>query len=416
MSVINDVNQIGAAMRGMAMALHSDTSPAPGSLSSLRTFLFARSNSRALYNLNNVPAKIYFFKAMSLNGYSNSDIALALTESNNAGQVGNGMRRLAGINASAFSDRLFFPMAQKQRLTELIAVERRATGTTSRRARTSTIAPTRTTTTTTRTTTPRAASTSRAQGLVRDVPFSGTIGVEFEIFGVPRSQIIEAFRKKKLNIESESYNHTTRSYWKIVYDASVTGSEGCEVVSPVLTGTRGLVDLRRALQALSDCGALVNRSTGLHVHFGASGLSLQQWKNLLINYHGLEPIIDQMMQTTRRNNQYAQSLTTIRDFVSKVQSDSSFNELRNTLGTRYRKVNLESFDRHGTVEFRQHAGNVEIDSVINWVLFLHYLIEVSKRRTLSNFTFANIENFTPKPLSAWIHNRIYDLSNVTYKS
>jgi len=414
MSLVNDVNQIGRAMSGMALILHPDTSPSPGNLSSLRTFLFARSNTRSLYNQSATPSKIYFFKAMSLNGFSNSDIALALTESNNAGQVGNGLRRLADINASAFSDRLFFSTAQKQKLAELIAVQRRATGTTSRRARTSTIAPTRTTAT--RTTTPRAASTSRGEGLVREVPFTGTIGVEFEIFGVPRSQIIEAFRKKKLNIESESYNHTTRSYWKIVYDASVTGREGCEVVSPVLTGTRGLVDLRRALQALSDCGALVNRSTGLHVHFGASGLSLQQWKNLLINYHGLEPIIDQMMQQTRRNNQYAQSLRDIRDFTSKVQSDSSFRQLRDTLGTRYRKVNLESFDRHGTVEFRQHAGNVEIDSVINWVLFLHYLIEVSKRRTLSNFTFANIENFTPKPLSAWIHNRIYDLSNVTYKS
>jgi len=414
MSLINDVNQIGAAMRGMAMALSPDTSPGPGNLSSLRTFLFARSNAAALYNQYNVPSKIYFFKAMSLNGFSNSDIALALTDSNNAGQVGNGLRRLAGINASAFSDRLFFPMAQKQKLTELIALQRRATGTTSRRARTSTIAPTRTTTT--RTTTPRAASTSRAQGLVRDVPFTGTIGVEFEIFGVPRSQIMEAFRKKKLNIESENYNHTTRSHWKIVYDASVRGSEGCEVVSPVLTGTRGLVDLRRALQALSDCGALVNRSTGLHVHFGASGLTLQQWKNLLINYHGLEPIIDQMMQETRRNNEYAASLRGISNFTSKVQAASSFRDLRSILGTRYRKVNLESYDRHGTVEFRQHAGNVEIDSVINWVLFLHYLIEVSKRRTLSNFTFANVENFTPKPLSAWIHNRIYDLSNVTYKS
>ena len=401
-------------MKGMATMLHPDTSPSPGSLSALRTYLYNRSNSRALYNLNNVPAKIYFFKAMSLNGFSNSDIALALTDSNNAGQVGNGLRRLAGINASAFSERLFFPMAQKQKLTEMIALQRRATGTTSRRARTSTIAPTRTTTT--RTTTPRAASTSRGEGLVREVPFTGTIGVEFEIFGVPRSQIIEAFRKKKLNIESESYNHTTRSYWKIVYDASVTGREGCEVVSPVLTGTRGLVDLRRALQALSDCGALVNQSTGLHVHFGASGLTLQQWKNLLINYHGLESIIDQMMQQTRRNNQYAASLRGISNFTSKVQAASSFRDLRNILGTRYRKVNLESYDRHGTVEFRQHAGNVEIDSVINWVLFLHYLIEVSKRRTLSNFTFANIENFTPKPLSAWIHNRIYDLSNVTYKS
>lgn len=377
---------------------------------SFKTELFSAVNRDFLTAGLNIP-KIYYFKALQLAGYSATNIARLLTESSNAGQVGNGLRRLQSVTLSSVQALDNWTPLTQQQVQKISAMIMVLGGVRTRGSASRTWARP-TTTTSTRTST--AAATS-AEGLVRDVPFTGTIGAEFEIFGPTRAEIIQAYRDKKLNIESESYNHTTRSYWKIVMDASVTGSNGCEVVSPVLTGTKGLVELRKALQALAACGALVNRSTGLHIHFGARGLSLQQWKNLLINYHGLEPIIDDMMQQTRRNNQYARSLRDISGFVQKVQDADNFNELRSILGTRYRKVNLESYDRHGTVEFRQHAGNVEIDSVINWVLFLHYLIEVSKRRTLTQFTFKNIENFVPKPLASWIHNRIYDLSNKNYK-
>jgi len=416
MSLVNDVNQIGRAMKGMAMMLHPETSPSPGSLSSLRTSLFARSNAASLYNQYNVPSKIYFFKAMSLNGFSNSDIALALTESNNAGQVGNGLRRLTDINASAFSDGIFFLTAQKQKLTELITAQRRATGASTRRARTSTIAPTRTTTT--RTTTPRAASTSRAEGLVRDVPFTNTIGVEVEFMGPSWEEVRNALRKKGLSAEIEGYNHQTRRYWKIVSDVSVQGPNRGEVVSPVLKGKQGLVELRKALMAFQEVGMKVNQSAGLHVHFGASGFTLKQWKNTILNYAGFEPIIDQMMQPTRRRNEnfYARSLNKIPNLKEKIENATTFRELQNNVfrNLRYLYINLEAYDRHGTIEFRQHASNIEVDSVINWVLFLHYLIEVSKRKVLSRFTFDNLENFTPKPLSSWIHNRIYDMSNKSY--
>jgi len=415
MSRINDVNQIGRAMKGMAVMLHPDTSPAPGNLSSLRTSLYARSNARILYDQFSTPSKIYFFKAMSLNGYSNSDIALALTESNNAGQVGNGLRRLADINASAFTTTAFFSSDVKQKLNDLIAVQRRATGTTTRRARTSTIAPTRTTTT--RTTTPRAAS-SRAEGLVRDVPFTNTIGIEVEFFGPSWTEVRDALRKKGLSCEIEGYNHQTRRYWKIVTDVSVQGPNRGEVVSPVLKGKQGLVELRKALMAFQEVGMKVNQSAGLHVHFGASGFTLKQWKNVILNYAGFETIIDQMMQPSRRRNEnfYARSLNKISNLKEKVENATTFRELQNNVfrNLRYLYINLEAYDRHGTIEFRQHASNIEVDSVINWVLFLHYLIEVSKRRVLSRFTFDNLENFTPKPLSSWIHNRIYDLSNKSY--
>ena len=48
----------------------------------------------------------------------------------------------------------------------------------------------------------------------------------------------------------EGYNHTTRPYWKIVTDASVS-HEGLEIVSPVLKGQDGLNQLEKVLKALN---------------------------------------------------------------------------------------------------------------------------------------------------------------------
>ena len=416
-----DIAKINTASRGMKRlldnpAFRNEGTFGPSAISVYRNNLFAPGNREALYNAYSIPAKIYFFKVMSLNGFSNSDIALLLTESNNAGQVGNGLRRLADINITSFGANLVFRQSEKETLKTMIAAARG--GRTSRSTRTSTTAPTPTTTTTTSTTTPRAASTSRAEGLVRDVPFTNTIGVEVEFMGPSWEEVRNALRKKGLSAEIEGYNHQTRRYWKIVSDVSVQGPNRGEVVSPVLKGKQGLVELRKALLAFQEVGMKVNQSAGLHVHFGASGFTLKQWKNTILNYAGFEPIIDQMMQPSRRRNEnfYARSLNKIPNLKEKVENATTFRELQNNVfrNLRYLYINLEAYDRHGTIEFRQHASNIEVDSVINWVLFLHYLIEVSKRKVLSRFTFDNLENFTPKPLSSWIHNRIYDMSNKSY--
>ena len=42
---------------------------------------------------------------------------------------------------------------------------------------------------------------------------------------------------------------------------------------------------------------------------------------------------------------------------------------------------------------------------------MHYLLEVSKKKELTNFSFDNLMNFTPVPLHTWIANRIFDLSD-----
>jgi hypothetical protein len=268
-----------------------------------------------------------------------------------------------------------------------------------------------------------------ASTLVRNIPFTNTFGLEIEYFYTPVSKLISEGKKVGIQIIDLGYTHNVTTEWKIVSDASVTGSNGKELVSPILKGKKGLVEMRKCLNAMANAGALVNESCGLHLHFGAKDLSLQTWKNLLLNYDGFQPIIDKFLASYRRgNNKWSKNLSSVSGFRQKVKDATSFRQLQLIFlqangvsegqGTdyeyrssaRYYAVNLMPYAKHGTIEFRQHGANIEIDTVTAWVLFMHYLIEVSKKKELTNYSFENIQNFTPVALSTFLANRIFDLS------
>jgi hypothetical protein len=46
-----------------------------------------------------------------------------------------------------------------------------------------------------------------------------------------------------------------------------------------------------------------------------------------------------------------------------------------------------------------------------WVYFLHFLIEASKKKQLTRFTWTNVENFLPKKVATFWANRIYELGD-----
>lgn len=287
------------------------------------------------------------------------------------------------------------------------------------------------------------ASETAANTLIRNIPFTNTFGLEVEYFYPTEQKIILEGKKLGVNIKSEGYTHQVKNYWKIVTDGSVVGTNGKEIVSPILKGKKGILEMRKCLTALLNAGVLINESMGVHLHFGARDLTLQQWKNLLFNYYGFQPIIDKMLAGYRRNNKkWAMQLDSKyerdsdgnrvvrvdREWRQKVNEATSFRDLqlinmRNTntstnlsseeeyrSSARYFAVNLFSYPKHGTVEFRQHGAGIEFDTLVAWLYFMHYLLEVSKKKELTNFSFNNLMNLTPVPLHSWINNRIFDLS------
>lgn len=220
--------------------------------------------------------------------------------------------------------------------------------------------------------------------------FTRSFGVEIEANGVTRDALVAELRAQGLEVYAEGYNHTTRNHWKIVNDGSVVGPNAFELVSPVLRGYEGLADLERACRALRICGAQVNNSCGLHVHFGASDLGIEHLRQVVRNYMVLEPTFDRLMPAGRRGNAntYCQGLLqgrTLAEAERQILAATTAQQLATAAntGSRYRKVNMQSFFTHGTVEFRQHSGSTDFEKISFWVKLLHNLIDYSATRLVT---------------------------------
>lgn len=209
-----------------------------------------------------------------------------------------------------------------------------------------------------------------------------TFGVEIECYNVTRDAIIREVARRSISIQSERYNHDDNErYYKIVSDASISGDEGQEVVSPILKGKKGADSLKAVCEALGEAGARVNRSTGLHVHFDARGISDAHYINIFVNYQRLEEVIDSFMPQSRRGdgNVYCHSIRDVDYSRCDRKEDVSDMSL-----TRYRKVNAQSYRTHGTIEFRQHSGTTEYDKIRAWLDFLRALISYSFDNTIED--------------------------------
>lgn len=203
-----------------------------------------------------------------------------------------------------------------------------------------------------------------------------TYGIEIEAYGVTRSTVEQELRNAGINAYSEGYNHRTQAYWKVITDSSIRGSLGFELVSPPLSGEEGLNQIKVVSEVLNRLGAQINRSCGLHVHHHVADYDLQNFKNLYGLYGRFETTIDSFTPNSRRanNNRFTRSIISI---AQEVQEARSLSQIQSIASDRYRKLNIQSYWRYGTVEFRQHSGTIDAEKIINWVILTQGMVERS---------------------------------------
>jgi hypothetical protein len=211
-------------------------------------------------------------------------------------------------------------------------------------------------------------------------------GVEIEFSGISRSDAEAALRAAGINAVSESYNHTTRRHWKLVPDASVRSmGNGCgELVSPPLRGEAGLVQLELAVTTLQNAGASVNVTTGIHVHHDMAGLTGSEIAAFVTLWSERQTAIDSLVSQSRRGdrNTYCQNLSDYE--LRSIQSDlNNYGRIRNDIN-RFRKINVMSYPKYGTVEIRQHQGSLDGAKLRHWILFGQALITAAKTHVEGN--------------------------------
>lgn len=236
-----------------------------------------------------------------------------------------------------------------------------------------------------------------------------TIDVEIECYNLNKSAVLAALRAESVNAIETGYNHTdyTDTY-KLGYDGSISGSNGCEVVSPIL---HNLSSLKKVCKVINEAGAKVNKSCGLHVHFGAESFTIAQWVRIIRNYAALESIIDSFMPMSRRgdNNQYCRSIVAR---ANNCINASDMYDIYEAFGhDRYRKVNVMAYRGHKTIEFRHHSGTTDFTKIENWINFLRGLLEYSiNNETIISASCIDEIPFLTNAQKSYFNNRTSELN------
>lgn len=216
-----------------------------------------------------------------------------------------------------------------------------------------------------------------------------TWGVEIENIA-SHGQIMEVCRKcteRGVMMRYEGYTHVTMRHWKVVTDSSC----GYELVSPPLKGEEGFRQLKVVCDVMKEVGVKVNKKCGLHVHHDAHDLTALHFKRLYYTYIRFEKTIDSMLPISRRenNNTYCRTLRNGYS-IEKLRKAKTIQQVAEAYGTRYIKLNTESYMRHGTVEFRHHSGTVEFEKIMNWIMLTSSMVTKAKE---SNVKFMQNPEF-----------------------
>lgn len=255
--------------------------------------------------------------------------------------------------------------------------------------------------------------TAAVEGTITPKAFDKEFGVEFEAYNVDMQTLKHKLNDAGITCEIAGYTHRTTPHWKLVTDGSLSGNQTFELVSPILKGEAGLTEIMKVCNVLNRCGAKVNQTCGTHVHLNASGFSLEQWKRIYLNYGRLEKVIDGFMPASRRanNNNYCKGFGSVTNFENKVKRATSLTQIEQLLqNSRYWKVNPQSYSRHKTCEFRQHAGTTDFVKISSWIRLLNNLVDYSEQYEVKTRSLTTLRNFNNIELVNYFEYRTLELA------
>ena len=250
-----------------------------------------------------------------------------------------------------------------------------------------------------------------------------TFGVEIEFFGlnyvitpldnsIIKPYCISSRGKDGRHITDlyKDYNlalGASRDLWHFEQDTSVRGKGhtrcGAELVSPILRGMEGLVQVFNAFRFLNAIeGIDIDESCGMHVHHGVdpADYNCKELQQLVRIVHHYEDLFYLLIPGDRRDaitcrpmeidvkafldvcdGDYGGKNCRIKDLWYSLQNRFNANGGENARydKTRYHGLNLHSYWFRSTIEFRYHSALLEkVDEAIQWIIFTQFLIEMSQ--------------------------------------
>lgn len=218
-------------------------------------------------------------------------------------------------------------------------------------------------------------------------------GIELEVVGMSPEDAAALLVRNGVSCNSPSVRHTTQTTWKCVRDGSV--SNGFELVSPPMDfNDDTFAAIRNICTILQDAGCGVNQSCGFHVHIEVAQLAAKHVANIYNRYRKFQYKINNFLSRDRRNNTYCRAAQ------SDLVPADTIADLARQRPDRYATVNLQSFIKYGTIEFRQHQGTINASDIISWVKFLRDFVVSSERVIEATEVVAPVQRYVPPTMVA----------------
>jgi hypothetical protein len=263
-----------------------------------------------------------------------------------------------------------------------------------------------------------------------------TFGVEIEFYGLKYVLTpIDGSTIKPYNISSRARDGrrfqqlladhkinlgTDADSWHFEEDTSVRGQAhtkyGAELVSPILSGLGGLIQVYNCFQFLNQIDGLnIDKSCGFHVHHGVDQKKYrcEQLRGLVKIVHPIEKLFYLLIPGERQHADTCRPIEIDVDAFLKIcdvecgTDDCTIRKLwyspENRFDpdearyprydkTRYHGLNLHSYWYRSTIEFRYHSAVLHhIDDAMQWIIFSQFLVEMSQGHvpTISFHTNSN---------------------------
>ncbi len=216
--------------------------------------------------------------------------------------------------------------------------------------------------------------------------------------GADGRDFLQLLRDCRLNVGTDKH------CWHFEEDASIVHRGGVELISPILRGFEGLLELYRFFELLGEIrGAQIDESCGFHVHHGVDPKHYEctHLKELIRIVYSMEDYIYLLIASGRIEKDTCRPMDLDINVLRKMgdckdtceNNSCKLKELwyshRNRYDpdirksdrydlTRYHGLNLHSYWYRSTIEFRYHSAVLhQIDEAMQWIIFTQFLVELS---------------------------------------
>jgi len=207
--------------------------------------------------------------------------------------------------------------------------------------------------------------------------------------------------------------------WVAVYDGSLR-DHGAEFVLREPLSGKDLVDSLIALERKLKYDGIeprISDRTSVHIHLDIRSLSIEELRNLILLYTIFERPLFNYAGKNRKHNIFCASFADTQGLLPIIhKSIMTKDEMhRHFFGgfQKYTSCNLLAIMQHGSIEFRQHAGEFRAVKLLRWINILMSMHKYAQMKRIipknlgSEISELGMERFTRMVFGKFYDNLVY---------